>query len=105
MSKTAIFETGSKQYSAGVGDVLRIPSIPGGAGDSVTFEHVLLMREGADTKAGRPYVEGARIVGEIVEQGRDDKVVVFKFKRRTTYRSKNGHRQPHTVVRITGIEA
>ncbi len=105
MSKTVIFEAGSKQYSAGVGDVLEIPRVPGGAGDSVTFDRVLLLRQGEETSAGRPYLEGASIVGEIVEQGRDDKVVVFKFKRRTTYRNKNGHRQPHTVVRITDIQA
>lgn len=104
MSKVAIFETGAKQYSVGEGDVIRVPHVDGSAGDAVSFDRVMLLREGDQTQAGRPYVDGARIVGEIVDQGRDDKIIVYKFKRRTTYRTKNGHRQPHTVVRITGIE-
>jgi len=104
VSKVAIFETGAKQFSVGVGDVIRVPRLDGGAGDAVSFDHVMLLREGETTTAGRPYVDGAHISGEIVDQGRDDKVIVFKFKRRTTYRTKNGHRQPHTIVRITGIE-
>jgi large subunit ribosomal protein L21 len=105
VSETAIFETGARQFSAGVGDVIQVPRMAGGAGDVVTFDRVLFMRRGEDAVAGQPYIEGARVSGEIVEQGRDDKVVVFQFKRRTTYRKKNGHRQPHTVVRITGIGA
>ena len=104
MSKVAIFETGAKQFSVGEGDVIRVPHLDGGAGDTVSFDHVMLTRDGSETQTGRPYVEGARISGEIVDQGRDDKIIVYKFKRRTTYRKKNGHRQPHTVVRITGIE-
>jgi large subunit ribosomal protein L21 len=104
VSETAIFETGSRQYSASIGDIVRVPSLSGEAGDSITFDRVMFLRRGDECAAGRPYVEGARVTGEIVNQGRDDKVIVFKFKRRTTYRQKNGHRQPHTAVRITGIE-
>ena len=104
MTETAIFETGARQYSAGIGDVLRIPRVAGEAGDSVTFDRVMFLHKGEQAVAGRPYVEGARVTGEIVNQGRDDKIVVFKLKRRTTYRKKNGHRQPHTIVRVTGIE-
>ena len=104
MSKVAIFETGAKQFSVGEGDLIQIPHLEGNAGDPVAFDHVMLLREKDATQTGQPYVEGARIVGEIVKQGRDDKVIVFKMKRRTTYRKKNGHRQLHTVVRITGIE-
>ena len=105
MSETAIFETGAKQFSAGVGDLLHVPRMSGGAGDKVSFDRVMVVRKGTETITGRPYIEGATIAGEIVDQGRDKKVVVFRFKRRTTYRNKNGHRQPHTVVRITGIQA
>ena len=105
MSETAIFETGAKQFSAGVGDLVQVPRMPGTAGEAVTFDRVMLLRKGTETITGRPYIDGARIAGEIVDQGRDKKVIVFKFKRRTTYRNKNGHRQPHTVVRITGIQA
>lgn len=105
MSETAIFESGAKQFSVGVGDTVRVPRLTGTAGESVTFDKVMILRRGDETVAGRPYIDGARIAGEIVEQGRDEKVIVFNFKRRTTYRKKNGHRQPHTVVRITGIQA
>ncbi len=105
MSETAIFESGAKQFSAGVGDIVRVPRLAGAAGESVTFDKVMVLRKGEETIAGRPYIDGAQIAGEIVKQGHDDKVIVFKFKRRTTYRNKNGHRQPHTVVRITGIQA
>jgi large subunit ribosomal protein L21 len=105
VSESAIFETGAKQFSAGVGDIVQVPSLPGAAGEAVSFDRVMVLRKGDETITGRPYIDGARIAGEIVNQGRDKKVVVFKFKRRTTYRNKNGHRQPHTVVRITGIQA
>jgi large subunit ribosomal protein L21 len=105
VSETAIFETGSKQYSAGVGDILHVPHLEGEAGETVSFDKVLVVRKGDQTLAGRPYVDGARIAGEIVNQGRDRKVIVYKFRRRTGYRRKNGHRQLHTVVRITGIQA
>lgn len=105
MSETAIFESGAKQFSASVGDVVRVPRLTGAAGESVTFDKVMILRRGDETVAGRPYINGAQIAGEIVKQGHDDKVIVFNFKRRTTYRKKNGHRQPHTVVRITGIQA
>ena len=105
MSETAIFETGSKQFSAGVGDILRVPRLTGSAGETVSFDRVMYLRRGDELIAGQPYVQGARIAGEIVKQGRDEKVIVFKLKKRTAYRRKNGHRQPHTVVRITRIEA
>ncbi len=105
MSETAIFEAGAKQFSAAVGDLVRVPRLSGDAGESVTFDKVMVLRKGSETVTGRPYIEGARIAGEIVNQGRDEKVIVFNFKRRTTYRKKNGHQQPHTVVRITGIQA
>lgn len=105
MTNLAIIEAGSRQISVGVGDVVTVPSLPGSPGDAVTFDRVLLVRNGAETTAGRPYVDGARVDGEIVEQGRDEKVVVFKFRRRTGYRRKNGHRQPRSVVRITAINA
>jgi len=105
VSNLAIIEAGSRQFTVGVGDVVTLPRLEGAAGDSVSFDRVLLVRAGTETATGRPYLDGARVNGEIVEQGRDDKVVVFKFRRRTGYRRKNGHRQPHSVVRITAINA
>ena len=99
----AIFESGARQYAVGVGDVVRVERLNGAAGDLIEFEKVLLLRKGDATTTGRPYVDGARIVGEIVKQGRDDKLVVFKHKKRAVYRRKNGHKQQHTLVRITDI--
>jgi large subunit ribosomal protein L21 len=103
MGFAAIFESGARQYAVGVGDVVRVERLGGAAGDRIEFERVLLLRQGEATATGRPYVDGARIVGEIVEQGRDKRLVVFKHKKRQVYRRKNGHRQPHTLVRITDI--
>ncbi len=103
MSLAAIFESGARQYAVGVGDVVRVERLGGAAGDRIEFEKVLLVRKGDETATGRPYVNGARIVGEIVEQGRDGRLIVFKHKKRAVYRRKNGHRQMHTLVRITDV--
>jgi large subunit ribosomal protein L21 len=103
MGFAAIFESGARQYAVGVGDVVRVERLSGAAGDKIEFDQVLLLRKGDDTTTGKPYVDGARIVGEIVTQGRDARLVIFKHKKRQNYRRKNGHRQPHTLVRITDI--
>lgn len=103
MGFAAIFESGARQYAVGVGDVVRVERLGGDAGDRIEFDQVLLLRKGESTTCGRPYVDGARIVGEIVRQGHDPRLVVFKHKKRMAYRRKNGHRQLHTLVRITDI--
>jgi large subunit ribosomal protein L21 len=103
MGFAAIFESGARQYAVGLGDVVRVERLDGAAGDRIEFNQVLLLRKGEATTTGRPFVDGARIVGEIVKQGRDDRLVVFKHKKRQVYRRKNGHRQQHTLVRITDI--
>jgi large subunit ribosomal protein L21 len=105
MSYEAIFETGSKQFAVSVGDIVNIPRIDGAAGDSITFDRVLLAKKGDGVEAGRPNLEGANVSAEIMAQDRETKIVVFRFKRRTTYRRKTGHRQPRTTVRITGVNA
>ena len=105
MAYEAIFETGSKQFAISVGDIINIPRIEGAAGDNVTFDRVLLSRKGDNVETGHPNLDGANISAEIVAQDREKKIIVFRFKRRSTYRRKTGHRQPRTTVRITGVNA
>jgi large subunit ribosomal protein L21 len=98
----AVIKTGGKQYRVSEGQLLRVEKLPGGAGDKVTFGEVLLLG-GEAPKIGRPLVPGASVAAEITAQDRGKKLVVFKFRRRKNYRRKNGHRQPYTELKITGI--
>jgi large subunit ribosomal protein L21 len=102
----AIIETGGKQFRVSPDGRVRVPSLPGSAGDRVTFERVLVVSAGAedDLRLGNPHVAGARVVGEIVGHGRGKKITVFKYKRRHRYRRKIGHRQGYTEVAITAVE-
>jgi large subunit ribosomal protein L21 len=98
----AVIRTGGKQYRVSEGQLLRVEKLSGSAGDKVTFSEVLLV--GGDApKIGRPLVQGATVAAEITAQDRGKKIVVFKFRRRKNYRRKNGHRQPYTELKITGI--
>ncbi|MCD7061438.1 50S ribosomal protein L21 [Pelagibacterium xiamenense] len=99
----AVIKTGGKQYKVAANDLVRVEKLAGEAGDTVTFENVLMVGENADVTLGSPLVDGALVAGEVVEQFRDKKVIVFKKKRRQGYRRKNGHRQELTLVRITEI--
>ena len=99
----AVIKTGGKQYKVAANDLVRVEKLAGDNGDAVTFENVLMVGAGADVTLGTPLVDGALVAGEVVEQFRDKKVIVFKKKRRQGYRRKNGHRQELTLVRITEI--
>ena len=99
----AVIKTGGKQYKVAANDLVRVEKLAGDAGDAITFENVLMVGAGADVTLGAPLVEGALVAGEVVEQFRDKKVIIFKKKRRQHYRRKNGHRQELTLVRITEI--
>ncbi len=101
----AVVKTGGKQYMVGQGDLVQVEKLPGSVGDEVVFDQVLLVSKGGDLKVGRPTVDGARVKGTIVEQGRGKKLIVFKMKRRKGYRRKMGHRQYYTGVRVEAIEA
>jgi large subunit ribosomal protein L21 len=101
----AIVATGGKQYKVQEGDVLRVEKLTGVVGDEVAFDQVLLVGAGEDVRIGQPVVEGVQVKGTIVEQGKNKKVLVFKYKRRKRYRRKQGHRQPFTAVKINAIEA
>ena len=99
----AIIESGNKQYRVSEGDVLRIEKVEGKAGDRVEINDVLLVKKDEEVRIGTPFVSQAKIVGEIVERGKERKIIVFKFKRRKNYRRKKGHRQQYTDLRINQI--
>ena len=100
----AIVHTGGKQYRVAPGDTLRVEYLPADEGDLVELEDVrMLSDEGGDVTLGSPAVEGAKVTAEVLAQGRAKKVIVFKYKAKTRYRRKNGHRQNFTELRVTDI--
>jgi large subunit ribosomal protein L21 len=101
----AVIETGGQQFKAKVGDTLKIEKIEGEVGQTINFDKVLMVRTDDACKMGAPYVEGAALRGEILAQDRHPKVLILKYKRRKGYMKKNGHRQPYTKIRVTGIDA
>jgi large subunit ribosomal protein L21 len=101
----AVFRTGGKQFRAEPGDRLRIPSLSAEAGETVTFEDVLLVADGDDISFGKPILDGVSVEAEVVAHGRDKEIIVFKRKRRKGYRRKQGHRQGYTEIRVEKIVA
>jgi large subunit ribosomal protein L21 len=105
MASYAIIKTGGKQYRAEPGHQLTIEKLPEGTGSEVVFTDVLLVSTDAGVRVGTPVVAGATVRGTIVEQTRDHKILVHKYRRRKNSRKTIGHRQWITRVRITSIEA
>jgi len=102
----AVIRTGGKQYRVTQNDVIFVEKLAAEPGSSVTLDEVLMVGdEGTAVKAGVPLVSGASVTAQVLEQKLDDKVLIFKKKRRHNYRRKRGHRQALTVLRITGIRA
>ena len=99
----AVIRTGGKQYRVAPNDVIQVERLSTGPGESVDFDEVLQVGEGAATTAGTPLVKGAMVRAEVLEEVRGEKIIVFKKKRRQGYRRKQGHRQNLTVLRITDI--
>ena len=99
----AVVATGGKQYKVSQGDLIEVEKLDGNVGDTVTLEQVLMVGEGESVKAGSPYLPGCKVTGEVTEQSKGVKVIVFKKKRRKGYRRKNGHRQLFTQLKITEI--
>lgn len=99
MALYAIFQTGGKQYRVTEGDIVKVEKLD--AAGSVTFDQVLMVGD----KVGTPFVDGAKVVADVIEQKREDKVLVFKKKRRQNYRRTAGHRQSITVLKIKSIKA
>jgi large subunit ribosomal protein L21 len=113
----AVIKTGGKQYIVSPGKKIKIEKIEGKAGDKATFEEVLLTAEicgtetrkdaetkDAEVKIGQPLIKGAKVTGKIIEQGRADKVIIFKYKPKKRYKVKKGHRQAFSMVEIESIE-
>ena len=98
----AIIATGGKQYKVSEGDIISIEKLGVEAGEKVTFDQVLVVG-GDDLKVGDPTVEGATVEASVVKEGRAKKVIVYKYKRKTGYHKKNGHRQAFTQVKIEKI--
>lgn len=99
----AVIKTGGKQYRVAEGDTIEVEKLPTDVGSEVRFEDVLLIGTEDETRIGTPMVSGALVTGKVVHAGRAPKVLVYKFKRRTKYRRKAGHRQFFTRVLIEGI--
>lgn len=101
----AVIRSGGKQYRVSEGDVVRVEKLAGEPGSKVTFEEVLAVSAKGGLKLGAPIVEKAKVEGEIVENGRGDKIHVFKFKKNSQYKIHRGHRQAYTKVKISKITA
>lgn len=99
----AIIETGGKQYRVQPGDLITVEKLAAEEGATVEFDRVLLVSGDDGTKVGRPTVEGVRVVAEVATQARADKITVFKYKAKTRYRVKTGHRQSVTQLSIKEI--
>ncbi|MBQ9988369.1 MAG: 50S ribosomal protein L21 [Clostridia bacterium] len=98
----AIVKTGGKQYKVQQGDVVFVEKLDVPVGETVELE-VMMLVDGETTTVGTPFVEGAKVVAKVVAQGKDKKIIVFKYKAKKNIRRKNGHRQPHTQLEIVSI--
>ena len=101
----AIIATGGKQYRVSEGDVIFVEKLSGEVDDALVFTDVLTVVQDGDVKVGAPFLEGAKVTGKVVKQGKDKKILVYKYKSKANYRRKQGHRQPYTKVSIEKIEA
>ena len=105
MSTFAVIETGGKQYRVSESDIITIEKLKGdySAGDKIVFENVLMVDDGKTSDIGTPLVAGKKVTGELLEEGRSKKVSVIKYKSKSRYFKKRGHRQPFMRVKITQL--
>lgn len=101
----AVIISGGKQYRVKEGDVLKLETLPGEAGDTINFEQVLAIGEGDSVKVGLPFVKGGTVAGKVLAHGRHKKIQIIKFRRRKHHMKTQGHRQNYTEVEITKITA
>lgn len=99
----AVIETGGKQYRVQEGDVVFVEKLDVAEGEVVNFDKVLVHSAEGSLNVGKPYVEGAKVEGTVLEQGKSKKIIVFKYKAKKNERKKKGHRQPFTKVKIEKI--
>ena len=102
----AVIKTGGKQYKVSEGSFVSVEKIKGEykKGDKISFDKVLLVDDGKDTTIGTPYITGAKVDGEITEIGKGRTILVMKYKQKSRYLRRNGHRQPYFQVKITSIK-
>jgi large subunit ribosomal protein L21 len=100
----AVVETGGTQVKVSEGETLRIPKIEAEANRKISLDRVLMVVDGEEVKIGNPYLKGVKVEAEITGSGKEEKVTVFKFKRRVKYRRKIGHRQPYTEIKVNSIK-
>jgi large subunit ribosomal protein L21 len=100
----AVIETGGKQYLVTPKEKLSIEKLEAKVGDTVVFDKVLLSADGDKVSLGKPYISGGKVTGKVLEQMKADKIVVFKYRNKSRYRRKQGHRQLQTVVEIQSIK-
>ena len=99
----AIIESGSKQYLVKKGDKIQIEKIVGEVGNSIKLDKVLMVADGANVTIGKPFISDASVEAKVLKQARSKKVIVFKYKAKSKYRRKQGHRQNYTELEITKI--
>lgn len=100
----AVIETGGKQHRVSIGETLAIEKLEQKIGDKVDFDQILMVSDDKNVRIGQPYVEGAKVSAEVVEQGRNKKVSIIKFKRRKHQMKHQGHRQYYTKIKILDIQ-
>jgi len=101
----ALIQTGGKQFKVSEGTMLKVEKLAGEKGGTLVFDQVLMIAgDDGEAKIGSPILDGAKVTAEIIEQGKNKKVVVYKYKKRKNYRRKQGHRQPYTKVIVKSIE-
>jgi len=101
----AVVETGGKQYRVSTGDAIYVEKLNVNEGDEVILDRVLLVSQDGKVQVGTPYVDGAKVVAKAAKQGKQKKIIVFKYKAKKNYRKKKGHRQPYTKLVIESITA
>lgn len=99
----AVIETGGKQYRVQEGDVITVEKLKVEAGEKIEFDKVMVLSDGKEIQVGAPYLAETKVFGSVVENGKAQKVIIFKYKSKKDYRKKQGHRQPYTMVEITSL--
>jgi len=103
MAKIAVIQTGGKQYVVESGTVLNVEKLPAAKGGKIVFDKVLLTDDGSTVEMGAPFIEGAKVSSELIAEGRAKKINVIRYRQKSRYFKKKGHRQAFAKVRITAL--
>ncbi|MGM0409617.1 MAG: 50S ribosomal protein L21 [Bacillota bacterium] len=101
----AIIKTGGKQYKVEEGQIIKVEKLPVNEEENIEFDEVLAVSKDGENNFGKPYLEDVTVTGKVIEQGKNKKITVYKFKPKRRYRKKMGHRQPYSKVLIESIKA